>query len=54
MPGFLRNVQECDATEAGLWIKVDLIKNKNTFHLLFQQKRKLLTSNIRFQILNFK
>jgi hypothetical protein len=28
-------VQECDARKAGLCTNADLIKNKNTLHLLF-------------------
>jgi len=35
MPSFLPNVQECDAIGVRLCTNADLIKNKNTLHLLF-------------------
>jgi hypothetical protein len=40
MPSFLPGVQECDAREAGLCTIADLIKNKNTLHLVFQIEKK--------------
>ena len=54
MLSFLQNVEECDATGAGLCTNADLIKNKNTFHRLYQiEKLKFITSNPKHQTLNF-